>query len=100
VVEDGGLATPRTVACPEGITRATVLELCGAHGIPCAVRDVSLAEVHRADEVFCTGTMGELAGVVRVDGRTIGDGAVGPVTRRLAELYGALVRQGGERVVG
>jgi branched-chain amino acid aminotransferase len=100
VVEGGVLSTPHTVACPEGITRATVLELCGAHGIPCAERDVSLAEVHRADEVFCTGTMGELAGVVKVDGVSLGTGAVGPLTRRLSELYGALVRRGGERIVG
>ena len=100
VVEDGSVSTPHAVACPEGITRATVLELCAAHTIPCSVRDVSLAEVHRADEVFCTGTMGELAGVVRVDAATIGDGAVGPLTRRLSELYGARVRSGGERIVG
>jgi branched-chain amino acid aminotransferase len=100
VVEGGVLSTPHTVACPEGITRATVLELCGAHGIPCAERDVSLAEVHRADEVFCTGTMGELAGVVKVDGVSLGTGAVGPLTRRLSELYGALGRRGGARIVG
>jgi len=99
VVEGGAVATPHTTACPEGITRATVLELCALHGIPHAVRDVTLAEVHRADEVFCTGTMGELAGVVRVDAARIGDGAVGPVTRRLSELYGELTRTGGERVV-
>ena len=67
--------TPRTVACPEGITRQTVLELCrAARRSRAAVRDVSLAEVYRADEVFCTGTMGELAGVTTIDGRPIGDG--------------------------
>jgi branched-chain amino acid aminotransferase len=98
-VEDGAVSTPCTAACPEGITRAAVLELCARHGIPHQVRDVSLAEVHRADEVFCTGTMGELAGVVMVDGRTIGDGAVGPVTRRLGELYGELVRSESEPIL-
>jgi branched-chain amino acid aminotransferase len=91
----GALATPRTVACPEGITRATVLELCRAHGIPCEERDLSLAEFYRADEVFCTGTMGELAGVTRIDGRTIGSGEVGPLTRRLSELYRELTRTQG-----
>lgn len=96
----GVLATSRTVACPEGITRATVLELCQQHGIPCEVRDISLAEFHRADEVFCTGTMGELAAVTRIDGRTIGDGTPGPLTRRLSELYRELTARAGEPVVG
>jgi len=100
LASDGRLATSLAVACPEGITRATVLELCAAHDLPCEVRDVSLAEVHRADEVFCTGTMGELAAVTTVDGRTIGDGSVGPFTRRLSELYRDLTARGGERVVG
>ncbi|MEW6073832.1 MAG: aminotransferase class IV [Planctomycetota bacterium] len=99
VVQRGVVATSRTVACPEGITRATVLELCAAHGIPHAERDLSLAEVHAADEVFCTGTMGELAGVVKVDGRTIGDGTVGPLTRRLSALYADLTARAGTRLV-
>lgn len=89
LVQSGRVRTPRTVACPEGITRATVLELCGANGISCEVCDLSLTEFYRADEVFCSGTMGELAGVTRIDGRAIGDGQVGAVTRRLSELYAA-----------
>ncbi len=51
------------------------------------VRDLSLTEMYAADEVFCTGTMGEIAGVTGIDGRSIGDGKVGPVTRRVATLY-------------
>jgi branched-chain amino acid aminotransferase len=99
IVYRGEVLTPRTVACPEGITRATVLELCAAHGIPHHERDLTLTEVYRADEVFCTGTMGELAGVVKVDGRTIGAGSVGPLTRRLSELYGERTRNEGVPVV-
>ena len=99
MVEGGVLSTSDTVACPEGITRATVLALCAEHGVPHRVRDISLAEIHRADEVFCTGTMGELASVVKVDGMTIGDGGVGPVTARLSELYLECVRTGGEPIV-
>jgi branched-chain amino acid aminotransferase len=98
LAEGSALATPRTVACPEGITRAAVLELCRAHGIPHRIDDLSLAEFHRADEVFCTGTMGELAGVVEIDGRKIGDGAVGPLTRRLSGLYAELVRAESEPI--
>ena len=99
VVHEGEVATSRPVACPEGITRATVLRLCAEHAIPCAERDLSLTEVYRADEVFCTGTMGELASVTRVDGRPIGDGGVGPVTARLSALYGELTAARGVQVV-
>jgi branched-chain amino acid aminotransferase len=44
-------------------------------------------EAYRADEMFCTGTMGELAAVTKLDGRTIGDGTRGPMTERLSALY-------------
>ena len=92
----GGVAmTSRTVACPEGITRATVLELCAEHGIPSRVRDLSLTEAYRADEAFCTGTMGELASVTEIDGRLIGDGSPGPLTKRLSDLYRDLTAREG-----
>jgi branched-chain amino acid aminotransferase len=99
VVERGRVRTSRLVACPEGITRATVLEMCRAHGIPREETDMSLTDVYRADEMFCTGTMGELAPVVTVDGRTIGDGRPGAMTRRLSELYQRLTQSEGEPVV-
>jgi branched-chain amino acid aminotransferase len=83
----GELATSRVAACPEGITRATVIEICAIEKIRCAETDLSLADVYQAREVFCTGTMGELAAVTNVDGRQIGDSGVGPVTRRLSDLY-------------
>ncbi len=87
LVEGERVVTGHTRACPEGITRATVLELCAANGIDHEVRDLSLTEVYRADEMFCTGTMGELAAVTTVDGRRIGPGEPGPMTRRLSDLY-------------
>jgi branched-chain amino acid aminotransferase len=99
IVEGGRVVTSRPVACPEGITRATVLDLCRAHGIPGDERDFTQAEVYRADECFCTGTLGELAPVVRVDGRTIGTGSPGPMTRRLSALYAELTSREGVRVV-
>ncbi len=98
MVDGGVLATSRTVACPEGVTRSTVLQLCREHDIPHRVEDLSLTEFHRADEVFCTGTMGELAGVTRIDGRTIGDGQIGAMTRRLSGLYGDLTQRESEPV--
>ena len=94
------LVTPTTAACPEGITRQTVLELAATAGIPAAVRDVSLAEMYAADEVFCTGTMGEIAGVTMIDGRPIGAGRPGALTARIARLYQEHARAHGTRVVG
>ena len=61
--------------------------------------DLSLSEAYRADEAFCTGTMGELAAVTTIDGRTIGDGHVGPITRRLSGLFGELTAREGDHVV-
>jgi branched-chain amino acid aminotransferase len=99
VVERGRLRTPRVSACPEGITRDAVLELCRANAIPSEECDLSLAEVYRADEAFCSGTMGELASVTRVDGRPIGGGEPGPVTLRLYDLFRALTAGEGTPLV-
>jgi branched-chain amino acid aminotransferase len=99
IVHNEQVFTPYCVACPEGITRAAVLDLCHRHGIPHAERDLSLTEIYRADEMFCTGTMGELAPVTKVDGRTIGGGQTGAMTRRLSELFGKLTRSEGVPVV-
>jgi branched-chain amino acid aminotransferase len=87
IVRGGEVMTSFVRACPEGITRATVLEICASNQIPCREADLTLEDVYAADEMFCTGTMGELAGVTCVDGRTIGSGEVGAMTNRLSELY-------------
>ena len=99
IVSGGEVLTSRLVACPEGITRGTVLEICRANGIPHHEKDISLTEVYRADEMFCTGTMGELAPVVLVDGRRIGTGETGPMTRRLSELFTQRTAVEGEQIV-
>lgn len=99
IVDGGRVLTPRVVACPEGITRAAVLELCRANDIPCEERDLSLSEAYRADEMFCTGTMGELAAVTRLDGREIGDGRPGPLTGRLSQLFRDMTAREGSMVV-
>jgi len=95
----GDLATSKAVACPEGITRATIIEICAAEKIRCIETDLSQVDVYGAEEVFCTGTMGELAGVVKIDNRNIGDGKVGPVTERLSELYAKRTANEGVQVV-
>jgi branched-chain amino acid aminotransferase len=99
IVRKGDLATSRAVACPEGITRATIIEICAADKIRCSETDLSPVDVYGADEIFCTGTMGELAGVIKIDNRIIGDGKVGPMTKRLSELYARRTATKGVQVV-
>jgi len=99
IVRKGDLATSKVVACPEGITRATVIEICAAEKIRCVEADLSPVDVYGADEMFCTGTMGELAGVVKIDNRDIGDGQVGPMTKRLSELYAQRTSREGVQIV-
>jgi len=88
LVESGVVRTPFTSACPEGITRATVLELCETNDIPHKVRGIPHAELFEADEMFVTGTMGELVPVVRLDGRVF---KPGPVMEKLTRLFTRLV---------
>ena len=99
IVRKGDVATSRVVACPEGITRATVLEICAAEKIGCSETDLSPVDVYGADEIFCTGTMGELAGVIKIDNRIIGDGKVGPMTKRLSDVYAKCTATEGVQVV-
>ena len=95
----GDLATSRCIACPEGITRATIIEICATEKIRCIETDLSMVDVYGADEMFCTGTMGELAAVTKIDNRQIGDGDVGPMTKRLSNLYAKRTASDGVQVV-
>jgi branched-chain amino acid aminotransferase len=99
IVRNGDLATSRVAACPEGITRATVIEICAAEKIRCVETDLSPVDVYRAGEMFCTGTMGELAAVTKIDNRQIGDGKVGSMTKRLSDLYAKRTASEGVQVV-
>jgi branched-chain amino acid aminotransferase group I len=95
LVARGDLVTPHADSCLPGITRAKVLALAREAGIPAAERNVTLGEVWAADEMFTTGTMGELSPVLEVDGRRIGQSEAGPVTRRLQELFAERTRREG-----
>ena len=96
LIRHGTMITPTADSCVPGITRATVLDLARELAIPTEVRNVTPAEVYAADEMFTTGTMGELAPALEVDGRTIGSGEVGPLTRRLQQAYAELAASSGE----
>ena len=77
--------------CLAGITRANVLEICRANGIPARETTFSLTDVYSAREAFVTGTFAGVVPVRSVDGRTIGDGRRGPMVERLQALYRELV---------
>ncbi len=89
LLRKGGLVTPPVTAdILEGITRDAVMELAEKElGMPVAQRDVDRTELYAADEVFLTGTGFQIAPVIEVDGRPVGDRQIGPVAGRLQELY-------------
>ena len=85
-VKDGRLATPATGVLP-GITRRTTFDLCAEEGLVAEARDVSVAELRAADEVFITSTAGGIMSVTKIDGAPVADGKVGRITTRLKALY-------------
>ncbi|KAK2640540.1 hypothetical protein Ddye_028335 [Dipteronia dyeriana] len=95
MVKKGRVLTPHADYCLPGITRATVMDLVVKENLVLEERRISLSEFHTADEVWTTGTMGELSPAVKIDGRIIGDGKVGPVTRRLQNAYKILTEDAG-----
>ena len=86
-VIDGALATPGDRNVLLGVTRASIIELSAALGISCAKRELSVAEVLAAEEVFLTSTSRAVSPVRQIDGTRIGDAAPGPITRRLADRF-------------
>lgn len=98
LVKKGHVLTPHADYCLPGITRATVMDLVVQENLVLQERRISLSEFHTADEVWTTGTMGELTPVVMIDGRVIGNGKVGPVTRRLQNAYKVLTAKSGELI--
>ena len=87
LVRRGRVLTPNPDNCLPGITRGLILDLCEQHKIPATERNLSLTELYTADEAFTTGTMGELTPILEADGRVVGDGSRGPVTKSLQKLY-------------
>lgn len=96
LVRGGRIQTPWAESCLPGITRGVVMELARAQGLTCEETHLSLADVYGSDECFTTGTMGELAPVLEVDGRVIGNGETGPITRQLQAGYDELTARSGE----
>ena len=93
IVRDGEVWTSTGKYCLNGITRGNIIELCTRNGIEVFEKDFSLFDVYSADEAFVTGTFGGVAHVSEVDGRIIGAGMLGSMTRQLKELYAELVEE-------
>lgn len=79
--------------CMNGITRGHVIELCERHGVVCRQKNFSLFDVYGADEAFVTGTFGGLTPVIEIDGKIIGDGNYGALTRQLSDWYDELIQE-------
>ena len=94
MVRDGAVATPAvTHSILESITRATLIELFEAQlGMPVAQREIDRTELYIAEEVLLCGSGYEVTPVIDVDGFPVGDGAVGPITRRIWDTYEGVVR--------
>lgn len=86
VVHRGELLTPHADSCLPGITRRKVIKLARERGVGCEERNISISEVYSADEVFVTGSMGELTPVLEVDGRIIGV-EPGPITVKMQGFF-------------
>jgi D-alanine transaminase len=93
-VFDGTVVThPATSNILSGITREVVLELADQAGIALEERPIQVEELKSADELFFTGTTGEVRPLTSLNGAVIGDGSVGPVTQRLSDLFHGKVQE-------
>lgn len=99
MIKQGTVKTPDLMqGALAGITRGAVLDLARKAGIPCCETVLALHDLYNADECFLTGTGAEIVPVISIDGRRIGDGKPGPVTRRLLADFRVLRTQDGARV--
>jgi branched-chain amino acid aminotransferase len=100
IVTERALLTPPAATNLKGVTREALLDIAGRLGIAAAEQPFTLFDVWTAREAFICGTAAEVVPVVSVDDRTIGDGAVGPVTSRIMAAYHDLVRAEGTPIMG
>lgn len=95
IVKNGVIYTPPTLNNLRGITRAVVVELAKSHGLALAEQNLGYYDMYSADEVFVTGTAAEVAPIVLIDGRSIGSGKPGPVTRQLMGAFKTVTEREG-----
>ncbi|HQL60364.1 MAG TPA: branched-chain-amino-acid transaminase [Methanoculleus sp.] len=100
VVKDGVIITPPTLNNLRGITRMVVLEIAAKMGITVLERDLGYFDLYTADEVFVTGTAAEVAPIREIDGRVIGNGKPGPITRQLMAAFRTATQKEGTPIEG
>jgi branched-chain amino acid aminotransferase len=100
IVEDGTVVTPPYYNSLQGITREAALEVADRQGFETEVKEITLFDVYSADEAFMTGTAAEVAPIVEVDGRQIGDGTPGEITGELVDAFQKYARNNGTPIYG
>ena len=95
-IRNGVVYTPHADSCLPGITRGLIIELCRENNIPIVERNLSITEFYIADEVFTTGTMGELTRVTEIDGRQIVNKQSNSLLEDLNEVFHQITRKWGE----
>ena len=99
IVKNGRIVTPPTLNNLRGITRMAAIDLAVKEGIEVIETNMGLFDIYTADEVFVTGTAAEIAPVTKIDGRLIGDGTPGEVTKKLMSAFKELTRLEGTPIV-
>ncbi len=95
IIKNGTISTPQVMNNLRGITRAAAIEIAQDLGYPLRETDLGLFDLYTADEVFVTGTAAEIAPITTVDGRPVGDGSVGTITKELMQRFGELTQTEG-----
>jgi branched-chain amino acid aminotransferase len=98
IIKGGKIYTPYTINNLKGITREAVMEVATARGHNILERELGLFDLYTADEVFVTGTAAEVAPVTRVDGRVVGTGKPGPITKDLMAAFKELAMTTGTTI--
>ena len=93
IVRNGEVWTSTGDYCMNGITRGKVIEICKNNNVKVFEKNFSLVDTYSADEAFLTGTFGAQTAVASVDGRTIGSGEMGPITKEIRKLYTSLINE-------
>jgi branched-chain amino acid aminotransferase len=95
IVKNGKVVTPPTINNLRGITRAVAIDLLKEMEYPISETNIGLFDLYTADEVIVTGTAAEAAPIVKIDGRRIGNGKPGPVTKKMVAAFSEVTQNSG-----
>ena len=98
VIKNGKVVTPPTINNLRGITRAVAIDLLKEMTYPITEANIGLFDLYTADEVFVTGTAAEAAPIVKIDGRRIGNGKLGPVTKKVVAAFSEVTQNSGTSI--